>query len=101
MKSIHTTVENIVQAGIQNFAAGMATKVTTLDAKVDELAAQLNNFIAHVKNTYVTKPYFNMSLSDLHPDRKRARANGRNTSRSISPTRENPQGPESTEHGGP
>ncbi|KAH6929610.1 hypothetical protein HPB50_003122 [Hyalomma asiaticum] len=101
MKSIHTTVENIVQAAIQNFAASMATKVTTLDAKVDGLAAQLNNFIAHVKNTYVTKQHLNTSLSDLHPDRKRARANGRNTSRSISPTRDSRQRPESTEHGGP
>ncbi|KAH6933950.1 hypothetical protein HPB50_019142 [Hyalomma asiaticum] len=101
MKSIHTTVENIVQAAIQNFAASMATKVTTLDAKVDGLAAQLNNFIAHVKNTYVTKQHLNTSLSELHPDRKRARANGRNTSRSISPTRDSRQRPESTEHGGP
>ncbi|KAH6935380.1 hypothetical protein HPB50_005409 [Hyalomma asiaticum] len=79
----------------------MATKVSTLDAKFDGLAAQLNNFIAHVKNTYVTKQHLNTSLSDLHPDRKRVRANGRNTSRSISPTRESRQRPESTEHGGP
>lgn len=101
MKSIHTTVENIVQAAIANFTTSVTNKITTLDAKVDGLAAQLNNFIAYVKKTYITKEHLNASLSDVHPDRKRARANGRSSSRSVSPSCECQGGPEPIEDGGP
>lgn len=100
IKSTQATIEKIVQAAIANFAASMANKITTLDAKVDGLAAQQNNFIAHVKKTYVTKENLNASLNDIQPDRKRARANGRSNSHSVSPTRERREGTELTQDGG-
>lgn len=47
-------IENMIQTAIANFAVSIDNKITTFDAKVDGLAAQLNTFIAYVKKTYAT-----------------------------------------------
>lgn len=86
MQSIQATLEKIVQSAVEKTATTFEHKIATLNAKIDGIAAQLNNFIVHVKNTYITKTQFESFTNPLHVTRKKARANSHNASRSVSPT---------------
>lgn len=85
MNNIHATMEKIVQSAVEKTAATFENKIATLNAKIDGIAPQLNNFIAHVKKNYVTNAQLDNSR---HTTRKKARANSHSDSRSISPTRD-------------
>ncbi|KAH7984057.1 hypothetical protein HPB52_016619 [Rhipicephalus sanguineus] len=94
-------MEKIVQSAIEKTAATFEQKITTLNAKIDGIAAQVNNFNAHVKKTYVTIAQFDSFSNPRHVTRKKARANGHNASRSVSPTRDRRRDIESVEDGKP
>ncbi|KAH7983346.1 hypothetical protein HPB52_011342 [Rhipicephalus sanguineus] len=101
MSNIHATMEKVVQSAIEKTAATFEQKITTLNAKIDGIAAQVNNFIAHVKKTYVTIAQFDSFSNPRQVTRKKARANSHNASRSVSPTRDRRRDIESVEDGNP
>lgn len=101
MNNMHATMEKIVQSAIEKTASMFEHKITTLNAKIDGIAAQVNNFIAHVKKTYVTMAQFDSLNNPRQMTRKKARANSHNASRSVSPSRDGRRDIESIEDGSP
>ncbi|KAH7972473.1 hypothetical protein HPB52_012467 [Rhipicephalus sanguineus] len=99
VSNIHAMMEKIVQSAIEK-KNGRNLR-TTLNAKIDGIAAQDNNFIAHVKKTYVTIAQFDSFSNPRQVTRKKARANSHNASRSVSPTRDRRRDIESVEDGNP
>ncbi|KAH6926428.1 hypothetical protein HPB50_018456 [Hyalomma asiaticum] len=87
MRSIQATLEKIVQSELEKRATTFEHKIATPNAKIDVIAAQLSNFIVHVKNTYITMTHFESFTNPLHVTRKKPRASSHNASRSVSPTR--------------
>nr|XP_050026172.1 uncharacterized protein LOC126521504 [Dermacentor andersoni] len=98
MKNIHATMEKVVQSAVEKTAATFENKIATLNAKTDGIAPQLSNFIAHVKNSYITKAQLDNSRPTI---RTKARADSHSDSHSISPTRDRRRELESYDDGDP